>query len=145
MPGKDGSAAAGCLERWLTPYHVDRSKIFVHERAEIIGDIDPNRVAAAIEMTRFPIPAEANYQVSDSEGGLVHAADLIGQLADPHYLRKQTALFYEFHEIGVAQKLGYMQPPTSARTIQSSSGKRLSPISATLCAILLSPRRAGSG
>ena len=39
--------------------------------------------------------------------GLVRAADLIGQLADPHYLRKQTALFYEFHEIGAAQKLGY--------------------------------------
>ena len=37
----------------------------------------------------------------------MRAADLIGQLADPHYLRKQTALFYEFHEIGVAQKLGY--------------------------------------
>ena len=41
---------------------------------------------------------------------MVRAADLIGQLADPHYLRKQNALFYEFHEIGVAQKLGYTSP-----------------------------------
>ena len=40
----------------------------------------------------------------------MRAADLIGQLADPHYLRKQTALFYEFHEIGMAQKLGYTSP-----------------------------------
>ena len=97
----------GASDAWLTPYHVDRSKIFVHERAEIIGGIDPERIAAAIEMTRFPIPAGAEYQESGNEGGLVRAADLIGQLADPHYLRKQTALFYEFHEIGVAQQLGY--------------------------------------
>ena len=47
----------GASDAWLTPYHVDRSKIFVHERAEIIGGIDPDRVAAAIEMTRFPVPA----------------------------------------------------------------------------------------
>ncbi len=97
----------GASDAWLTPYHVDRSKIFVHERAEVIGCIDPKRIADAIEMTRFPIPEQAAYQASGSEGGLVRAADLIGQLADPHYLRKQTALFYEFHEIGAAQKLGY--------------------------------------
>ena len=32
----------------------------------------------------------------------MRAADLIGQLADPDYLRKQTALFYEFVETGTA-------------------------------------------
>ena len=31
----------GASDAWLTPYHVDRSKIFVHERAEVIGCIDP--------------------------------------------------------------------------------------------------------
>ena len=108
--GKTVALPRGASDAWLTPHHVERSKVFVHERAEIIGGIDPDRIAEAIEMTRFPIPGEAKYQESGSEGGLVRAADLIGQLADPHYLRKQNALFYEFHEIGAAQKLGYTSP-----------------------------------
>jgi hypothetical protein len=37
----------------------------------------------------------------------VRAADLIGQLADINYLRKQTALFQEFRETGLSDKLGY--------------------------------------
>jgi hypothetical protein len=40
----------------------------------------------------------------------VRAADLIGQLADPHYLRKLPALFYEFLETGTAARLGYNTP-----------------------------------
>ena len=108
--GETVALPRGASDAWLTPHHVERSKVFVHERAEIIGGIDPDRIAQAIEMTRFPIPGEAKYQESGSEGGLVRAADLIGQLADPHYLRKQNALFYEFHEIGAAQKLGYTSP-----------------------------------
>ena len=43
----------------------------------------------------------------DLETGLVRAADLIGQLGDPHYLRKTNALFYEFAETGVNERLGY--------------------------------------
>jgi hypothetical protein len=39
--------------------------------------------------------------------GLVRAADLIGQLADINYLRKQPALFNEFRETGTSEKLGY--------------------------------------
>ena len=37
----------------------------------------------------------------------MRAADLIGQLADPHYLRKTTHLFLEFKETGMAETLGY--------------------------------------
>jgi hypothetical protein len=100
----------GVSDAWLTPYHVDRSKLFIHERAGVIGGIDPDRVARAIEMTRFPVPADEEHRDTGSEGGLVRAADLIGQLADPDYLRNQTALFYEFLEVGIAQKLGYTSP-----------------------------------
>jgi hypothetical protein len=39
--------------------------------------------------------------------GLLRAADLIGQLADINYLRKTWALFAEFRETGVSEKLGY--------------------------------------
>ena len=35
---------------------------------------------------------------------LVRAADLIGQLGDPHYLRKANALYYEFEEIGMNRR-----------------------------------------
>ncbi|MGC9525418.1 MAG: metal-dependent phosphohydrolase, partial [Limnospira sp.] len=37
-------------------------------------------------------------------------ADLIGQLSDPRYLRKISALFYEFEETGFNQKVGYNSP-----------------------------------
>ena len=33
--------------------------------------------------------------------------DLIGQMADPSYMRKISALFREFEEIGAAEALGY--------------------------------------
>src|SRR5207249_919810 len=39
--------------------------------------------------------------------GLVRAADLIGQLSDPSYLRKLPALFWEFEETGVNRVLRY--------------------------------------
>ena len=110
--GEKRELPRGASDAWLTPFHVDRSKIFVHERAAaVLGPVvDPERIAAAIELTRFPIPAEAAYQVTGTEGGLVRAADLIGQLADPNYLRKQNALFYEFVETGTAGKLGLSSP-----------------------------------
>ena len=38
------------------------------------------------------------------------AADLIGQLSDPRYLRKTCALFYEFEETGTNKVLGYRDP-----------------------------------
>ena len=40
----------------------------------------------------------------------MRAADLIGQLGDPNYLRKANALYYEFEEIGLNRQLGYQSP-----------------------------------
>jgi hypothetical protein len=40
----------------------------------------------------------------------VRAADLIGQLSDPRYLKKIGALYYEFEETGVNKALGYHNP-----------------------------------
>ena len=82
-----GSSDAG-----LMPYHVERSKMFVMERLGGSPTIDAQRVARAIEFTRFPCcPEEEN-----PEGRLVQAADLIGQLGDHLYPRKANALFHEF-------------------------------------------------
>ncbi|MEP7137151.1 MAG: metal-dependent phosphohydrolase [Chloroflexota bacterium] len=100
----------------LTPYHVDRSKLFVKERfgTGLLQDsnkqLDADLIAAYIEMTRFPSPAGEMYKDTKGYGGLVRAADFIGQLGDPDYLRKTPALFYEFHELGITEQLGYKSP-----------------------------------
>jgi hypothetical protein len=98
----------------LTRYHVDRSKQFVWERfgGELLPNtgLDPATLAAYIEMTRFPAPNDERYRDTRGYGGLVRAADYIGQLGDPEYMRKSPALFYEFEEIGANERHGYKQP-----------------------------------
>jgi hypothetical protein len=100
----------------LAPYHVERSKLFVNERFgkqllwEMEEVIDAERLASYIEMTRFPVPDDDWYKDTQGYRGLVRAADLIGQLGDPNRLRKCPALFYEFQEIGLNDKLGYKTP-----------------------------------
>ena len=63
-----------------------------------------------IEPTRFPVPDQGDDTDTLGFPGLVRAADLIGQLSDPRYLKKIPALFWEFQETGVNQKLGYRHP-----------------------------------
>jgi hypothetical protein len=46
----------------------------------------------------------------DEEAALLRAADLIGQLGDPHYIRKANALYFEFEEAGLNRQLGYENP-----------------------------------
>lgn len=104
------SPPRGASDAFLTPYHVDRGILFAKERGKEVPYIDTERLARAIELTRFPVPDSADHQETDSEAGLVRAADLIGQLGDPHHLRRLTALFYEFQETGTAAKLGYSSP-----------------------------------
>jgi hypothetical protein len=99
----------GASDAALSPYHVDRSKIFAFERLEKSSIADAARVAAAIEMTRFPVP-EDRAEPSDMEPRLVQAADLIGQLGDPLYSRKANALYWEFEELGTNRQLGYSSP-----------------------------------
>lgn len=105
--GNRVSAPRGASDAFLSPYHVDRGKMFVRHRLGPVPFIDEERVAQAIELTRFPVPNSDDHQETDSEAGLVRAADLIGQLADPNYPQKVTALYWEFVETGVADRLGY--------------------------------------
>jgi hypothetical protein len=95
----------GASDAALMPYHVDRSKLFVMDRIARTKLLDAARIADAIEATRFPSVGDAN-----EEGALVRAADLIGQLGDPHYLRKANALYCEFEEVGMNKQLGYTSP-----------------------------------
>lgn len=96
----------GASDAVLAPYHVDRGKMYARQRFKSSKFIDEERIVAAIEMTRFPVPTELSYRETNTEGALVRAADLIGQLADPFYHRKLNALFAEFAETGMDQKLG---------------------------------------
>jgi len=100
----------GSSDAALAPYHVDRSKLFVHERLDSVEELDAGRIARAIEYTRFPYTDSSNDDLIEEEGLLLRAADLIGQLGDPHYMRKSNALFYEFEEIGLNKTLGYSTP-----------------------------------
>ena len=96
----------GASDAALLSYHVDRSKLFVMDRIAKIELLDAERIAHAIEFTRFPCVDRADGD-DNEEGMLVRAADLIGQLGDPHYLRKASALYYEFEEVGMNKQLGY--------------------------------------
>ena len=107
--GKKITLPRGASDAALTPYHVDRSKIFAFERLEKVPNIDAARVAEAIEMTRFPVPQDSQRE-SGLEPKLVQAADFIGQLGDPLYSRKANALYCEFEEIGMNRQLGYSSP-----------------------------------
>jgi hypothetical protein len=112
--GRLVSLPRGASDAALGPYHVDRSKIAVRARFAVVRGVDPERIAHAIEMTRFPVPDDGRHGETDTEAGLVRAADLIGQLADPLYLRRQNALYYEFAEIGKAAQYGYANPADMA-------------------------------
>ena len=64
-------------------------------------------IEANIEHTRFPVSEDEQHASTDDFPGLIRAADLIGQLADINYLYKTTALFSEFRETGISNKLKY--------------------------------------
>ena len=90
-----GSSDAG-----LMPHHVDRSKLYVMKRVEGIALLDKQRIA----------DPPVNEQKLHEEASILRAADFIGQLGDPNYIRKANALFYEFEEVGMNRQLGYGSP-----------------------------------
>jgi hypothetical protein len=105
--GRKLTLPRGSSDAALMPYHVDRSKLYVMKRIEGIPLLNKQRIADAIEGTRFP-PLEG--QEFGEEASIVRAADLIGQLGDPNYIRKANALYHEFEEVGMNRQLGYESP-----------------------------------
>src|SRR5260370_26823041 len=108
--GKTITLPRGASDAALLPYHVDRSKLFAYERLRNSAVLDASRIAAAIEMTRFPVRSDRDSANGSMEPKLVQAADLIGQLGDPMYSRKANALYTEFEENGMNRQLGYSSP-----------------------------------
>jgi hypothetical protein len=100
----------GASDASLTAYHVDRARLFIDERFGGHKLIDAELIKRNIELTRFPVPKEGDHRDTVGFPGLVRASDLIGQLSDPRYLKKISALYYEFEETGVNKSLGYRHP-----------------------------------
>lgn len=107
--GDTTTVPPGSTDAAMTPYHVERSKLFVRERfgKVAIAQISTKDIEANIEHTRFPFPEDDRYALTNDYPGLLRAADLIGQLADINYLRKTSALYAEFCETGMAVTLQY--------------------------------------
>ena len=120
-------APRGASDAFLAPYHIERGKIFVRHRCRAIPYLDPERIARAIELTRFPIPEGDDYAETATEAALVRAADLIGQLGDPNHPRKLNALYYEFAETGIAAQLGYHSPADLAEQYPRFFWSRVEP------------------
>jgi hypothetical protein len=79
------------------------------QRVKGVAQLGRDRIARAIEDTRFAstVPGE---EECDEEAALLRAADLIGQLGDPHYIRKAHALYQEFEDTGLNRQVAYSLP-----------------------------------
>jgi hypothetical protein len=125
--GRKVTLPRGSSDAALAPYHVERSKLFVLERFAEVEELDGQLIAGAIEYTRFPYSSAPDVPNIDEWATLLRAADLIGQLGDPHYLRKTNALFYEFEEIGLNRQLGYESPADLVDKYPQFYWERVSP------------------
>src|SRR6476660_8989113 len=129
--GRKISLPRGSSDAALGPYHVERSKLFVLDRVAAVEELNSARIARAIGFTRFPYPSPTDEnddeQGIDEIGPLLRAADLIGQLGDPQYLRKANALFYEFEEVGLNRQLGYESPADLTELYPQFYWKTVSP------------------
>jgi hypothetical protein len=108
--GQKKALPRGSSDAAMLAWHVDRSKMFALERVVGIELLDPDRIARAVEGTRFPASIPTPGEKIDEEPALLRAADLIGQLGDPHYIRKANALYVEFEEAGLNRQFGYKSP-----------------------------------
>lgn len=130
VAGQDGATVTlprGASDAALALCHVERSKIAVRERFGQHDLVDAERIARAIELTRFPVPDDGDHAETGTEAGLMRAADLIGQLGDPLYPRKLNALFHEFAEIGLNARLGYVSAADLAERYPAFFWSRIEP------------------
>jgi hypothetical protein len=56
----------GASDAYRAPYHVSWSQIVVRKRLALRSLIDAERVARAIELTHFPVPADDDHAETDA-------------------------------------------------------------------------------
>ena len=125
--GRKIALPRGSSDAALAPYHVERSKLFVLDRLADIEELDRELIAGAIERTSFPYSTTPDGHDIGEWAALLRAADLVGQLGDPHYLRKANALYHEFEEIGLTRQLGYGTPADMVDQYPQFYWERVSP------------------
>ncbi len=108
--GRKVTLPRGSSDAALAPYHVERSKLFVLDRLASIDGARRRSDRARHRVHALPILVFRRDEDVHEDAALLRAADLIGQLGDPHYLRKANALYHEFEEIGLNGQLGYESP-----------------------------------
>lgn len=118
----------GASDASLAQYHVDRGMLYARQRFADSDILDVERIVSAIDYTRFPVPDDPAYANVESEPALVRAADLIGQIADPFYLCKLSALYAEFVEIDFANKLGYASAIDLVQQFPSFFNQQVEPL-----------------
>ena len=114
LTGRKIQLPVGSSDAALAPYHVDRSKLFVdraprRRRGSRRRPDCPRHRIHPLSLRRRHQSGDVD-DLNEEEGLLLRAADLIGQLGDPNYMRKSNALFHEFEEIGLNKTLGYATP-----------------------------------
>jgi hypothetical protein len=131
----------------LTPYHIDRSKLFVRERfgRNLLVEVNTDIITSYIEITRSPHPNTEFYKDTRGLPGLLRAADYIGQLGDPNYLRKIPALFYEFEEQARIRKPDLQPRETCVKIMRNFIGMLSARIFKMPCIIYMSRMKANNG
>ena len=117
--GNKAKLPRGSSDAALLPYHVDRSKLFAMDRIAKIESCSMPSASRTPSNLRAFLRRRDAVDADNEEGLLVRAADLIGQLGDPHYLRKANALYYEFEEVGMNRQLGYSFAGRSYRSLSA--------------------------
>ena len=86
---------AGATDASLTPYHIDRAKLFVKERFGSNKILDTGVIEANIEHTRFPFPDEKDYQETGENArfGYANAAEL--RAGYPRFFWKMVSPFLD--------------------------------------------------
>ena len=126
--GKRVQPPPGSTDAYMAPYHVTRGRLFVEQRFATDPHLNAEVLSSYIEMTRFPVPDDPYYQRVGDLAGLVRAADLIGQLADPRYLQKLSHLYAEFRETGDAERMGYKHAGHLRSTYPAFFYQKVSPL-----------------
>ena len=143
--GTTASLPRGASDAWLAPTTSSAASSRCAPASPTFLASMPSGSRAPSSAPASQCPTIATMPSADDEAGLVRAADLIGQLADPLYLRRAGALYHEFADTGVAAKLGYGSPAGLVEKYPKFYWDRISPTSATRCVVCAGPWPARTG
>jgi hypothetical protein len=138
--GKTIALPPGGTNVALTPYHVDRAKLFIRERfgGELVMNIDVHIdaevIASYIEMTRFPVPDGDFYKDTKSYAGVVRRT-LWANSGIPITCSRSRPCSTSSRRWAPTKSWATRTRVTCAEDMPSSTGMWSAPISRTPCTI----------